>query len=600
MPHFTGVFVSFLLIIFSAMNGNTYHVAVNGDNADSGSKDSPWRTIQYGVNKLTPGDTLKIGAGDYNEMVNVAVSGSSGGGYIVITAEENRRPVINGNGLLTNSGDVNALLKIVDRSYLKVRGLEITNLKTTNGSYFPVGIWISGNSHHITLENNLIHQIEMVNASAGAHGIAVYGDTETPISGIILDGNEVKDCKLGWSESLVLNGNVTDFIVRNNLVHDNDNIAFDFIGFEETCPDPSQDQARNGIVYDNVAYNIDSRGNPAYDDCGCADGFYVDGGKDIVFERNRVYACNIGFEVASEHGGKVTSGIVVRNNYIHENLGIGLAFGGYDSQRGEARNCIFVNNTFYGNNTDGESWGAEILVQYYCFDNIFENNIVYSNPDIKILDHHSSTGSGNRFDYNLYYAESNPVWRVGANSYTDFETYRNQTGYGKNSLFSNPLFFDSAGNDIHLSANSPAVEKGKYFASDTIGITDYFNKTRVTGNDVDMGAAEYDSTYTSIKTGCNGPVIPERQIIIRNYPNPFNPQTMISYNLPEAGKVKVYLIDSLGRTVKVLVDAHQSSGKKLIRWDGTNSGGKKVAGGLYFCRIESGKLTAAKKVILIK
>lgn len=191
--------------------------------------------------------------------------------------------------------------------------------------------------------NNKIHHIEHNNTNGGAHGIAVYGtNSSNSIKNILIEGNEIYNCKLVWSEALVLNGNVENFVVQKNIVHDNNNIAYDFIGHEGECSNPELDQARNGIVVDNIAYNIDSRSNPSYEGEGSADGFYVDGGKNIIFERNTAYNCNIGFEVASEHGGKSTSGIIIRNNFIKDNISLGLAIGGYDAQRGSANNCYIV------------------------------------------------------------------------------------------------------------------------------------------------------------------------------------------------------------------------------------------------------------------
>lgn len=69
--------------------------------------------------------------------------------------------------------------------------------------------------------------IENTNANVGAHGIVVYGNSNAPISYVTIDRNEIYSCKLGWSESMVLNGNVTHFTVSNNYVHDNNNIGID-------------------------------------------------------------------------------------------------------------------------------------------------------------------------------------------------------------------------------------------------------------------------------------------------------------------------------------------------------------------------------------
>ena len=68
--------------------------------------------------------------------------------------------------------------------------------------------------------------------------------------------------KTGSSESLVVNGNVTKFRITRNVVHDNNNIGIDVIGFERTAHDPAVDQARDGLVSENVVYNITSRRQP--------------------------------------------------------------------------------------------------------------------------------------------------------------------------------------------------------------------------------------------------------------------------------------------------------------------------------------------------
>src|SRR5262249_21501605 len=147
-------------------------------------------------------------------------------------------------------------------------------------------------------------------ASCGAHGIAVYGTSASgSIHDVVIDGNEVHDCTLGWSESLVVNGNVEDFTISNNVVHDNNNIGIVAIGFEGECIGCSDalDRARDGLIAGNLVYNIDSLGNPSYGNDRSADGIYIDGGTNIVIERNVVHHSSIGIEIASEHGGKTTS-----------------------------------------------------------------------------------------------------------------------------------------------------------------------------------------------------------------------------------------------------------------------------------------------------
>ena len=68
----------------------------------------------------------------------------------------------------------------------------------------------------------------------------------------------------GCSETMSINGNVQYWTVSNNLIHDNNNIGIDAIGFEGTSPNSATDQARDGSIVGNTVYNITSYGNPAY------------------------------------------------------------------------------------------------------------------------------------------------------------------------------------------------------------------------------------------------------------------------------------------------------------------------------------------------
>ena len=132
----------------------------------------------------------------------------------------------------------------------------------------------------------------------------------------------------------MVNGNVAGFRISKNIVHDNNNIGIDVIGFERTAPDPEVDRARDGVVRENLVYNVTSRGNPAYGNEANSDGIYVDGGTRILIERNVMHDVDYGLELASEHFAGNTSHIVARNNLIYSCHTAGLSVGGYDLKRG--------------------------------------------------------------------------------------------------------------------------------------------------------------------------------------------------------------------------------------------------------------------------
>jgi parallel beta-helix repeat protein len=288
-----------------------------------------------------------------------------------------------------------------------------------------------------------------------------------------------------------LNGNVEKFVVSNNKIHDNDNIGIDLIGFEETVPDPAIDRARDGTVVGNLVYNIDSFGNPAYGEVRSSDGIYVDGGTNIVIERNIVHDTNIGIELASEHGEKNTSHITVRNNFVYNNTQVGIAFGGYDTERGSTENCVIVNNTLYKNATQGD-WGAELYVQFDTRNNIVKNNIIYANDARLFIESWSEVMTDNIVDYNLFFAAGGGTdgsWIWKGKTYTQFGDYQQASGNDANSLTGlDPLFVSTTTPDLHLQPISPAIDKGQDLPE--AGRVDIDGLPRVKGTAIDIGAAE--------------------------------------------------------------------------------------------------------------
>jgi Leucine-rich repeat (LRR) protein len=84
------------------------------------------------------------------------------------------------------------------------------------------------------------------------------------------------------------------------------------------------------------------------------------------------------------------------------------------------------------------------------------------------------------------------------------------------------------------------------------------------------------------------------------YPNPFNPVTTLSYDLPEDALVNVTIYDMVGRQVSTLISSQQSAGYKSIQWNATNSAGQPVSAGLYLYTIQAGEFRETKKMVLLK
>jgi hypothetical protein len=95
---------------------------------------------------------------------------------------------------------------------------------------------------------------------------------------------------------------------------------------------------------------------------------------------------------------------------------------------------------------------------------------------------------------------------------------------------------------------------------------------------------------------------PEAYALNDNYPNPFNPETTIKYQLPDAGQVRLEVYNMLGQVVKTLVDNQfQNAGRYTLQWDATNNNGQPLSSGVYFYRIlAGGEFQSYKKMLLLK
>jgi hypothetical protein len=449
----------------------TNYVATTGSDLNPGTLSAPWRTIQRAANTVPPGATVLVQSGTYHEKITVNVSGSAVGGFITFLA----------NGAVTVSGAGVAGLNLVylkDRQYVRLVGFELRdNLGVANGS----GVRIEGSGDHLEIRQCRIHEIR----GTDAMGITVYGTSTTPITNLVIDGNEIYDCEPAQSETLVLNGNVSGFQVTSNYVHDVNNIGLDFIGGEGMCPDPAQDAARNGLC----AWNRVARARSNYGG-GYGAGIYVDGGRDLVLENNTVTESDLGPEVGAENPGIVTTNILVRNNVLYRNDKPGLIFGGFDATRGRVRFCQFLNNTLWNNDTLHTGDG-ELSIQY-AETNVLRNTLVWANSQNRVLT--ASAGSvGNTLNYNLWFSDgvtNTTAFVLGNTLYNGFANYRAGTGQDAGSLCVVPLLVNPAGADFHLAPTSPARDAGDPAFTPAAGERDMDGQPRRFGGRVDIGADE--------------------------------------------------------------------------------------------------------------
>ena len=94
--------------------------------------------------------------------------------------------------------------------------------------------------------------------------------------------------------------------------------------------------------------------------------------------------------------------------------------------------------------------------------------------------------------------------------------------------------------------------------------------------------------------------LPDQYGLNQNAPNPFNPSTVVGYQLPEAGLVRLAIYNLLGQEVRVLVNETKEAGALTATWDGADELGRRVASGVYLYRIQAGEFSASRRMLLLK
>jgi hypothetical protein len=427
--------------------GGVYFVAPNGDDINPGTENEPWKTIQKSADTLEAGDTVYIKAGTYRENISINVSGSETNGYITFQNYENDEVIMDGTGISATS-----MIDINDKQYIKIIGLNISNLRSDRGT----AIHVRNGSHHIDIRNNKLSRIMIASGtseeviengtSAWSVAIRVTGNNATrSCHDIIIDGNEITEGEPGWAENLTLAGNVENFQVSNNIIHHTKKAGIDIAGHGAESSDPINNQARNGVIRGNSIYQMIGEYGTA---------IYIEGARDLMIEKNTISNANNAIVISCETVGETASGIRVRNNLIYNNTFSGIAFGGWIEAYGSVTDCHIFNNTIYGDY-------VQIVRSSNCE---VKNNIIFAEGSLlynKAGDAHNIT-----FDNNSWFSlnDGSRLFQWEGNWYDSLDSYQSATGQDPNSFYGAPRFEDVSGFDFHLKPTSLAIDSGAFLS----------------------------------------------------------------------------------------------------------------------------------------
>ncbi len=173
------------------------------------------------------------------------------------------------------------------------------------------------------------------------------------------------------------------------------------------------------------------------------------------------------------------------------------------------------------------------------------------------------------------------VWDYNPANIEAFNVYRRTVGEDPQRITTQPV-----------SSESGHIEFTDDTSSFEIGTVLYYSLRELRdGAEYAMGG-EIEYTVKS--------ALPTTFTVYDNYPNPFNPITNIKFDLPREGRVSVHVYDLSGRLVKTLVDGHLARATHTIQWDGADNGGRRVASGTYYYRVQTDLKSETGRMMLVK
>ncbi|MCG2461640.1 hypothetical protein K8352_12840 [Flavobacteriaceae bacterium F89] len=369
-----------------------YYVSPNGKDSNTGSADSPWKTINHSQDKLSPGDTLFARGGTYVETVYIDNNGTEDQ-PIVISAYRGETPIVDGQDFLPNE-DWGAMFTLAG-SYIHVMGFEVKNSNITGkvkggeGVRFKDGVYnkisfmkIHGCGDHgidvnadfsivedcevyLNAMNNVSHSISngWANGISFAreatdgitdHGIirrcVVYNNHGEGIDAFEANDITIEDCITydNWTMNLYIS-DATNCLVQRNIVYNSPESTFPLRNdnrsgitlADEVSDGESIPHSANNLIINNFLYNADLS----------AFGWTLvpnTGLKNVLIANNTIVNGNLSIGVFEDS-------IVHRNSQIRNNIIVG------EARVSNAQGIIFSNNNWKENPTDNVKGMGDII-----------------------------------------------------------------------------------------------------------------------------------------------------------------------------------------------------------------------------------------------
>jgi hypothetical protein len=593
MVHRIFLIAALAVCALSTSHATTYFVnASTGNDGNNGtSSGTAFKTIMHALSVAANTDVINVAAGTYN----------TGLGEIF--------PLNMVSGV-TLTGTAGALSTIIDAAGAGTRVINCTGGSNTTviQGFTITGGYNAGNSS--------------TNFTAHGGGISFTGGDQTTLQKNVITGNTA----IGYGGTMptyISGGDATGGgiyvssaspTIVNNVI--------------------SSNSAQGGKGYNTGFANSDQAYNGGR---GTGGGIDASSANTITIINNTFYG-----NTATGGNGGFTLG-----DFARPNGGDGLAGGVYAgfSTTVTVENNIFANNSAVGGNAgSGTSGGSDGNASSGALEssaagnagnlsfNLYFNNSATTDPDGSTLGSNNITASNPLFvsasDYH-FSSTSSPAYHAGTATGAPAADFDGTARGGTPSIgayeSTTPLPVEMA--SFSATANSrsaelrwtTATEVNNYgFEIERRGVNSQFTKVgfvagagsttsprKYSFEDKNIPSGQYAYRIKQINQDGTFKYTSEVRVLIddipkafslgQNFPNPFNPSTMIAYDVPSAGLVHLAVYDQLGRKVAELVNEQKSPGHFQVEWNAAN-----VSSGNYYVRMESRGFSATRKMALLK
>ena len=328
------------------------------------------------------------------------------------------------------------------------------------------------------------------------------------------------------------------------------------------------------------------------------------GPERVWFIYNKVYNNYGGISVASRSGGIGEYLYFIGNEIYDNNLNPS-----YDVNNSWANAGITVTGGKYvsiiNNVLANNSGGINTPVgnaEFQIYNNIIDEGTAPGANSIFIYE--SSTASLSSMDYNIF--NNVAVIRWGRTAQDNLSSFQSSFNKGLNCKEIDPEYIDPQNGDFTLQSTSPAIDAGNVNAAYDTFFNLYGIDIKVDANSVsrpqngtwDIGAFEYSGT-TSLSTEEDIGLLP-KSFDLRSYPNPFNPSTVVRYDVPQACNVELQVYDISGRQVARIDSGYRSAGTHTISWNARDDKGRQIASDIYLLHIQAGNYSKTIKMMYLK